>query len=189
MRLAQANADIVINYVSSRAAAEEVADEVRQLDCRVAVVKADVSERDDVEAMIEFIGDEFGKIRFNEFAHELRDDLNNSVSDAEIIEMLAQHLITKPVFDALFKDHSFAEHNPMSLAMQKVLDALNEHHLEKEADTLNSFYESVRMRAEGINTAEGKQSIILTLYDSFFKNAFPEMTKLQLARFSLNSLL
>ena len=51
---------------------------------------------------------------FNEFAHELRDDLNNSVSDAEIIEMLAQHLITKPVFDALFKDHSFAEHNPMS---------------------------------------------------------------------------
>ncbi|WP_445345106.1 DEAD/DEAH box helicase [Acinetobacter bohemicus] len=114
---------------------------------------------------------------FNEFAHELRDDLNNSVSDAEIIEMLAQHLITKPVFDALFKDHSFAEHNPMSLAIQKVLDALNEHHLEKEADTLNSFYESVRMRAEGINTAEGKQSIILTLYDSFFKNAFPRMTE------------
>ncbi|PJI32486.1 DEAD/DEAH box helicase [Acinetobacter pseudolwoffii] len=114
---------------------------------------------------------------FNEFAHELRDDLNNSVSDAEIIEMLAQHLITKPVFDALFKDHSFAEHNPMSLAMQKVLDALNEHHLEKEADRLNSFYESVRMRAEGINTAEGKQSIILTLYDSFFKNAFPRMTE------------
>lgn len=114
---------------------------------------------------------------FNEFAHELRDDLNNSVSDAEIIEMLAQHLITKPVFDALFKDHSFAEHNPMSFAMQKVLDALNEHHLEKEADTLNSFYESVRMRAEGINTAEGKQSIILTLYDSFFKNAFPRMTE------------
>ncbi len=103
--------------------------------------------------------------------------MNNSVSDAEIIEMLAQHLITKPVFDALFKDHSFAEHNPMSLAMQKVLDALNEHHLEKEADTLNSFYESVRMRAEGINTAEGKQSIILTLYDSFFKNAFPRMTE------------
>ncbi|QJF30756.1 DEAD/DEAH box helicase [Acinetobacter baumannii] len=114
---------------------------------------------------------------FNEFAHELRDDLNNSVSDVEIIEMLAQHLITKPVFDALFKDHSFAENNPMSLAMQKVLDALNEHHLEKETDTLNSFYESVRMRAEGINTAEGKQSIILTLYDSFFKNAFPRMTE------------
>lgn len=113
---------------------------------------------------------------FNAFANEIKDDLNSSVSNDEIIEMLAQHLITKPVFDALFKDHSFAEHNPMSKAMQKVLDALNEHHLDKEMDTLNSFYDSVRMRAEGITTAEGKQSIILTLYDSFFKNAFPRMT-------------
>lgn len=132
---------------------------------------------DRIQAILENPANTVEIAAFNEFAHELRDDLNNSVSDAEIIEMLAQHLITKPVFDALFKDHSFAEHNPMSLAMQKVLDALNEHHLEKEANTLNSFYESVRMRAEGINTAEGKQSIILTLYDSFFKNAFPRMTE------------
>ena len=132
---------------------------------------------DRIQAILENPANTVEISAFNEFAHELRDDLNNSVSDAEIIEMLAQHLITKPVFDALFKDHSFAEHNPMSLAMQKVLDALNEHHLDKEADTLNSFYESVRMRAEGINTAEGKQSIILTLYDSFFKNAFPRMTE------------
>lgn len=132
---------------------------------------------DRIQAILENPANTVEIAAFNEFAHELRDDLNNSVSDAEIIEMLAQHLITKPVFDALFKDHSFAENNPMSLAMQKVLDALNEHHLDKEADTLNSFYESVRMRAEGINTAEGKQSIILTLYDSFFKNAFPRMTE------------
>lgn len=142
-----------------------------------SVAKIAKTHIDRIQAILENPANTNEIAAFNEFAHELRDDLNNSVSDAEIIEMLAQHLITKPVFDALFKDHSFAEHNPMSLAMQKVLDALNEHHLEKEADTLNSFYESVRMRAEGINTAEGKQSIILTLYDSFFKNAFPRMTE------------
>jgi predicted helicase len=68
---------------------------------------------------------------FDAFAHELRDDLNNSITDAEIVEMLAQHLITKPVFDALFEDYSFAQHNPMSQAMQAVLDVLQEHHLEK----------------------------------------------------------
>ena len=66
---------------------------------------------------------------FNAFATELRDDLNNSITDEEIIEMLAQHLITKPVFDALFEGESFAKHNPMSQAMQKVLDQLHEHHL------------------------------------------------------------
>ncbi|POF41201.1 damage-inducible protein [Pseudomonas laurylsulfativorans] len=117
------------------------------------------------------------KVAFNAFAAELRDDLNDSVSDGEIVEMLAQHLVTKPVFDALFDEHSFANHNPMSKAMQGVLDALHEHHLAKEADTLDKFYASVRQRAAGINNAQGKQKIIVELYDKFFRNAFPKMTE------------
>ena len=113
---------------------------------------------------------------FNAFADELRDDLNDSISDAEVIEMLAQHLITKPVFDALFKNYSFASNNPVSQAMQQVLDILQEHHLDKEAGTLEKFYASVQMRAEGIDNAEGKQKIVVELYDKFFRNAFPKMT-------------
>jgi predicted helicase len=114
---------------------------------------------------------------FKAFANELRDDLNNAITDGEIVEMLAQHLITKPVFDALFSDYSFAKHNPMSIAMQDVLDTLNEHHLDKEADTLQRFYDSVKMRAEGIDNAAGKQKIVVELYDKFFRNAFPKMTE------------
>jgi predicted helicase len=114
---------------------------------------------------------------FTRFSAELRDDLNDSITDGEIIEMLAQHLITKPVFDALFEGYSFAQHNPMSQAMQGVLDVLQEHRLEKEADTLESFYASVKMRAEGIDSAAGKQKIIIELYDKFFRNAFPKMTE------------
>ncbi|KVP46022.1 DEAD/DEAH box helicase [Burkholderia ubonensis] len=114
---------------------------------------------------------------FHAFAAELRDDLNGSITDGEIIEMLAQHLITKPVFDALFADYSFAKHNPMSLAMQDVLDVLQEHRLDKEADTLERFYESVKLRAEGIDNAAGKQKIVVELYDKFFRNAFPKMTE------------
>lgn len=114
---------------------------------------------------------------FEEFAFEIRDDLNNAVSDAEIIEMLAQHLITKPVFDALFDEYSFAANNPMAIAMQKVLDILDQHQLESETEALQRFYDSVKLRASGINTAEGKQKIIVELYDKFFRNAFPRMTE------------
>ncbi len=114
---------------------------------------------------------------FATFAEELRDDLNGNISDGEIVEMLAQHLITKPVFDALFADYSFAEHNPMSKAMQGVLEALHEHRLDKEADTLQKFYDSVKLRAEGIDSAAGKQKIVVELYDKFFRNAFPKMTE------------
>jgi predicted helicase len=113
---------------------------------------------------------------FNGFATDLRADLNDSLGDKDIIEMLAQHLITRPVFEALFEGYSFAEKNPISLAMQKVLDALEGHRLEKEADTLQGFYDSVKFRAAGIDNAAGKQKIIVELYDKFFRNAFPRMT-------------
>jgi predicted helicase len=113
---------------------------------------------------------------FETFLTEIRDDLNPEVSEPEAIEMLAQHLITRPVFDALFEGYSFAQHNPVSVAMQRVLDTLNEHNLEKETESLQKFYDSVRKRAEGIDNASAKQKIIVELYDKFFRNAFPKMT-------------
>lgn len=114
---------------------------------------------------------------FNDFADELRDDLNDQITNEEVIEMLAQHLITKPVFDALFAKYSFASHNPVSLAMQRVLDVLQEHRLDKEADTLEKFYASVQMRADVGDNAQAKQKIVVELYDKFFRNAFPKMTE------------
>ena len=117
------------------------------------------------------------KAAFANFAAELRDDLNGDISDNDIIEMLAQHMITQPVFDALFAGYSFAAHNPVSLAMQDILERLHDKNLHKERDRLQAFYKSVQMRAEGINNAAGKQKIIVELYDKFFRNAFPRMTE------------
>ena len=64
--------------------------------------------------------------------------------------MLAQHLITKPVFEALFDSYSFVNDNPVSKAMDAVLKVMDEQGLLKEQERLKDFYESVRVRAEGI---------------------------------------
>lgn len=114
---------------------------------------------------------------FEVFLAEIRDDLNDSIGEGEAIEMLAQHIITRPVFEALFDGYSFAQNNPVSKAMQSVLEALDEHSLEKEAESLKKFYESVKRRAAGIDKADAKQKIIVELYDKFFRNAFPKMTE------------
>ena len=114
---------------------------------------------------------------FIEFVNELRDNLNDSITEEEVIEMLAQHIITKPVFNALFSDYNFAEHNSISQSMQSVLNILNNHHIDNEAEKLDKFYASVKRRADGIDTGEAKQKIILELYDKFFRNAFPRMTE------------
>jgi len=114
---------------------------------------------------------------FQRFLAEIRDDLNDSLTEAEAVEMLAQHIITRPVFEALFQDHSFAANNPVSRAMQSVLDVLQAQNLEKEAESLQRFYDSVRRRAAGIDSAEAKQRIVIELYDKFFRTAFPRMTE------------
>ncbi|MFN3233405.1 MAG: DEAD/DEAH box helicase [Alphaproteobacteria bacterium] len=114
---------------------------------------------------------------FLAFLEELHDDLNPEISEAEAIEMLAQHLITKPVFDALFKDSRFTKENPVSRAMEIVLGQLHEHNLAKESESLRKFYASVERRAEGVITAQGRQTLITELYDRFFRNAFPVLTQ------------
>jgi predicted helicase len=114
---------------------------------------------------------------FANFLAGLQKNINPSISKEEAIEMLAQHIITKPVFEALFDGYSFVQNNPISVAMQKMLDLLEAQSLEKEAETLQKFYESVKMRAEGIDNVEGKQKIIIELYDKFFKTAFPKMVE------------
>lgn len=62
IQLAEAGADVIVNYVTSQSAANEVAAEIQKLGRRVAVVKADVSEYDDVRSMLEFVGEKFGRL-------------------------------------------------------------------------------------------------------------------------------
>ncbi|MBU2051191.1 MAG: N-6 DNA methylase, partial [Gammaproteobacteria bacterium] len=106
-----------------------------------------------------------------------RDDLNPSVSEDDAIEMLAQHIITKPVFDAMFEEYSFAETNSIAGALDKVLNAIHAKSLEGERETLERFYSSVKRRAAGLKTVEAKQKVIVQLYDKFFRTAFPAMTQ------------
>lgn len=117
------------------------------------------------------------KTAFDEFVRELRQNINPSVREDDVIEMLAQHIITKPVFDALFQNHEFTQSNAISRSMSEMLKLLEEQSLDKDHETLERFYNSVRKRVSDIDNAEGKQKIIVELYDKFFKTAFPKVVE------------
>lgn len=114
---------------------------------------------------------------FTDFLAGLRRNINPAISESEAVEMLAQHIITKPVFEALFEGYSFVKNNAISVSMQAMLDLLEDQALEKDTETLEKFYDSVRSRASSIDNADGKQRIIVELYDKFFKTAFPKMVE------------
>jgi predicted helicase len=150
-----------------------------------------------IKALLEADSKVGGQARkaFEKFLAGLRGNLNPAVSENDAVEMLAQHLITQPVFDALFEGYAFTQHNPVSKSMQKMLDILHANGLGKEAESLEKFYASVRLRASGIDSAEARQRIIVELYDKFFRTAFPRMaerlgivyTPVEVVDFILNS--
>ncbi len=114
---------------------------------------------------------------FANFLGGLQKNINPSITQQEAVEMLSQHIITKPVFEALFDGYSFVKNNPISVSMQTMLDLLEEQAIEKDLDVLQKFYDFVKRNAGGIDNAKGKQDIIIRLYDSFFKTAFPKMVE------------
>lgn len=128
-----------------------------------------------IDRLTNLVENEDIKGTFSSFFSELRQNINPEISKEQAIEMLSQHMITKPVFEALFESYSFAEHNPISRSMQKMIDLLEANAIEKDTQSLEHFYESVRMRASKIDNAEGRQRVIIELYDKFFKAAFPKM--------------
>ena len=115
---------------------------------------------------------------FNDFLRDLRDDLNETVSERDAIAMLAQHLITRPVFEALFDDHPFVDRNPVSAAMQEILSVIDHAQVPREAEKLEDFYASVRRRATGIVDNGARQRLIVELYEKFFRGAFPRTAQM-----------
>ncbi|KXU35141.1 hypothetical protein AXK11_07250 [Cephaloticoccus primus] len=157
----------VVQKVGNRDHWEQWAQDIGRIaQLQIAQIKTIISDPRRVEAIA----------AFEQFKAQLHKHINTSIGQDEIVEMLAQHLITKPVFDALFGGDHFSRNNPISLALQTVTDILlADSSLDRERQALDSFYEDVRKRSSGIDDPTARQTLIITLYDQFFAKAFPKV--------------
>lgn len=123
--------------------------------------------------------DETVGAEFRVFLKGLRDSLNPGITEADAVEMIAQHMITMPVFDALFGDFQFAKSNPVSVAINGFLSSLDEHRIEEASDSevLEDVYASVRRRASMVRSDTARQQLIRDLYEQFFKVAFAKTSQ------------
>jgi predicted helicase len=110
--------------------------------------------------------------KFDEFLDGIRGNLNDNITEDDAVEMLAQHLITRPVFNALFAGDDFLDNNPVAITMEKMLAVLDQHDLEAENESLHKFYDSVRRKVADVKDREGRQELVRRLYDTFFATAF-----------------
>ena len=114
------------------------------------------------------------KEQFVRFCADLNASMCQHFDEDEIIEMLAQHIVIKPVLDELFRGFPFTEHNPIARALSDMLIKLDAQGLTKTNRDLAAFYQSVEFRMRNVTSVQDRQKVIVELFDRFFKVAFPK---------------
>ncbi len=124
----------------------------------------------------ERLKDIFGKNPeiFDNFLTSLRGNIHQNIKEEEALDMIISHIITKPIFDAIFGDNI---QNPIAKALDKMVLKLSDLGLEGETKDLKNLYESVKTEAAHAKSQKSQQELIKNLYNTFFKEAFRKQSE------------
>ena len=116
---------------------------------------------------------------FQGFLDELKRTINPTLRAQQAIDLLAQHMLTGPVFDASFAESGFAQRNPVARALSQMVAGLERRYgVLQETRELRDFYEKVRTSFEGMEPAHRREAM-QSLYEEFFRKALSkEATRL-----------
>ncbi|GAA7085937.1 hypothetical protein HpBGD13_09980 [Helicobacter pylori] len=111
---------------------------------------------------------------FHDFLNSLRGNIHQNIKEDEALDMITSHIITKPIFDAVFGDNI---QNPIAKALDKMVQKLSDLGLEGETKDLKNLYESVKTEALHAKSQKSQQELIKNLYNTFFKEAFKKQSE------------
>ncbi len=111
---------------------------------------------------------------FHGFLDSLRENIHQSIREDEALDMITSHIITKPIFDALFGDNI---KNPIAKALDKMVEKLSDLGLKGETKDLKNLYERVKTEALHAKSQKSQQELIKNLYNTFFKEAFRKQSE------------
>ncbi len=111
---------------------------------------------------------------FHGFLDSLRENIHQNIREDEALDMITSHIITKPIFDAIFGDNI---KNPIAKALDKMVLKLSDLGLEGETKDLKNLYESVKTEATHAKSQKSQQELIKNLYNTFFKEAFKKQSE------------
>ncbi|MCQ2719521.1 DEAD/DEAH box helicase [Helicobacter pylori] len=111
---------------------------------------------------------------FHGFLDSLKENIHQNIKEDEALDMITSHIITKPIFDAIFGDNI---KNPIAKALDKMVLKLSDLGLEGETKDLKNLYESVKTEATHAKSQKSQQELIKNLYNTFFKEAFRKQSE------------
>ena len=104
------------------------------------------------------------------FLAHAQEAINPALTDADVREMLIQHILTEEIFAKVFDDSDFHQHNNVARELYALEGAFFTGALKKQTlKGLETYYAAIRTAAAQISSHGEKQTFLKIIYENFYK--------------------
>lgn len=104
------------------------------------------------------------------FLLHAKEVINPVLTDADVREMLIQHILTEDIFAKVFDDSEFHQHNNVARELYALEKKFFTGTLKRETlKALEAYYSAIRSAAAGIGSHNEKQTFLKVIYENFYK--------------------
>lgn len=104
------------------------------------------------------------------FLDQARETINPSVTDADVREMLIQHILTEDIFARVFGDSDFHRENNVAKALYALERLFFRGDVKQQTlHALEPYYAAIRSTAALIQSHSEKQGFLKAIYENFYK--------------------
>ncbi len=110
------------------------------------------------------------RIAEEKFLVHAQEAINPALTDADVREMLIQHILTEEIFAKVFDDSDFHQHNNVARELYALEGAFFTGALKKQTlKGLETYYAAIRAAAAQIGSHSEKQTFLKVIYENFYK--------------------
>ena len=116
---------------------------------------------------------------FERFLAGIRSSIGDHITRRQAQEMVAQHVVTIPIFEAMLAGSGFAHQNPVSREIERLLETFAGLGVsfEEELAPLTRAYQQMSNAFEGAVTSADRVDILREVYNGFFHAAMKDTVK------------
>lgn len=127
---------------------------------------------DTLRGRIENAGDtnEIFRRDSHKFLELCRAEINPDITEADIREMMIQHILTSDIFNKIFDDSDFHRHNNIASELEALINVLFSYSDRKNLlASIEHYYDAMNTAAAGISDHHEKQKFLKLIYENFYK--------------------
>ena len=135
---------------------------------------------DVVKGLRQMIDDSYARkkqftVAADDFLNLCRGTINPEIVQADVREMLIQHILTKDIFLKVFDEDQFHKENNIAVQLSSLEETFFTGNTRRATvDKLKSYYSAITVTAAEIANYQEKQKFLKSIYEDFYKTYNPK---------------